>query len=133
MAPGGFLCFYDFMDVTPALFWGLSEQCWGFEDERDFSLWCSFPRWNRLLTDAGFEQARPLPSCVCPGQSLPCQRAWRCPSPHTPRACQQRARPTTGQAPPRLHAVGVVPLPLHAAAAAEAGARAAGHGAQGRH
>jgi hypothetical protein len=68
MAPGGFLCFYDFMDVTPALFWGLSEQCWGFEDERDFSLWCSFPRWNRLLTDAGFEQARaPAGLCSCPG------------------------------------------------------------------
>ena len=33
-------------------------QCWGFEDERDYSLWCSLPRWERLLADAGFEQAR---------------------------------------------------------------------------
>lgn len=64
MAPGGFLCFYDFMDVTPALFWGLSEQCWGFEDERDYSLWCSFSRWDRLLTDAGFEQARTWPCAL---------------------------------------------------------------------
>ncbi len=58
LAPGGFLCFYDFTDVTPAMFWGLSAQCWGFEDERDYSLWCSLPRWERLLADAGFEQAR---------------------------------------------------------------------------
>ena len=60
MAPGGFLCFYDFTDVTPALFWGLSAQCWGFQDERDFSLWCSLPRWERLLANAGFEQVRTL-------------------------------------------------------------------------
>ena len=60
LAPGGFLCFYDFTDVTPAMFWGLSAQCWGFEDERDYSLWCSLPRWERLLADASFEQARAL-------------------------------------------------------------------------
>ncbi len=60
MAPGGFLCFYECLDVTPALFWGLSKQSWGFEDQRDFSLWCSLPRWERLLAGAGFEQARRL-------------------------------------------------------------------------
>ncbi len=58
LAPGGFLCFYDFMDVTPAMFWGLSKQCWGHTDEREYSLWCSFGRWERLLADAGFQQAR---------------------------------------------------------------------------
>ena len=57
MAPGGFLCFYEGLDVGAALFWGLSEQSWGFEDERDFALWCTFPRWDRLLTEAGFQQA----------------------------------------------------------------------------
>jgi hypothetical protein len=59
LAPGGFLCFYDFMDVTPAMFWGLSQQCWGHSDEREYSLWCTFGRWERLLADAGFQQARP--------------------------------------------------------------------------
>ncbi len=58
LAPGGFLCFYDFMDVTPAMFWGLSQQCWGHSDEREYSLWCTFGRWERLLADAGFQQAR---------------------------------------------------------------------------
>jgi hypothetical protein len=44
--------------VTPALFWGLSEQCWLHTDARDYSLWCTYARWEALLADAGFEQAR---------------------------------------------------------------------------
>ena len=60
LAPGGFLLFYECLDVTPALFWGLSEQCWLHTDERDYSLWCTFARWEALLDAAGFEQARAL-------------------------------------------------------------------------
>jgi len=40
------------------MFWGLSQQCWGHSDEREYSLWCTFGRWERLLADAGFQQAR---------------------------------------------------------------------------
>ena len=56
LAPGGYLLFYEGMDVTPALMWGLSEQCWLHTDARDYSLWCTFKRWEALLDAAGFEQ-----------------------------------------------------------------------------
>lgn len=58
LAPGGFLCFFEHTDETGAMFWGLSEQCWRFEDERDASCWCSFSRWEAKLNNAGLEQAR---------------------------------------------------------------------------
>lgn len=58
MTPGGFLCFFEHVESTPVMFWGLSEQCWGYEDGREYALWIKHSRWEWKLHNAGFEQAR---------------------------------------------------------------------------
>ena len=64
LAPGGFLCFYESTGIEPALCWGLARECWNFKDERDFSLWCSIPRWESLLNGAGFKEVC-VTVCIC--------------------------------------------------------------------
>ena len=65
LAPGGFLCIYEFTSVLPAMVWGLSTQCWGFDDERDYSLWITIKRWDKLLDAAGFVKVRCPISLQC--------------------------------------------------------------------
>ena len=54
----GFLLFFEMTTCLPTLLWGLDEQCWNFEDEREFGLWVSREHWERLLREVGFTEVR---------------------------------------------------------------------------
>lgn len=49
---------YESNNALQPLLWGLSEQSWQFTDERDTCMLAGIPRWEQLLSAAGFQKVR---------------------------------------------------------------------------
>ena len=47
---------YESNSALQPLLWGLSPQSWRFKDERDTGMLAGIPRWEQLLSAAGFQK-----------------------------------------------------------------------------